>query len=163
MNSNELSFSAWRELEPDSLPSPSPSSLQMELDSEIPVVACISHPTDSQITFNVLYHEWYLDFQQNPTLTGPPPLPYTRPAAPMLVLLPHTRVYSPPPHVNLPVSASSCGIGKSLATKPESYDGDKEKYVQWWQTVQLYIAGFDIEPTDQQKILIVLSYVYEGK
>ncbi|KAI9569418.1 hypothetical protein HD554DRAFT_2171219 [Boletus coccyginus] len=146
MHSNEPPFSACRELEPGS--PPSTSSLQMRLDLEIPAVARAPRLADSETTFHALYREWYLEFQRNPVLAGPPPVPYTRPAVSAPALPPDTRAYySPPP------------IGKSLTAKLEAYDGIKEKYVQWWRTVRLYIAGFDVEPTDQQKILIALSYM----
>ena len=161
MNSNEPSFSAWRDyLGPNSPPStPPPSSLRMELDSEMPAGASAPRLANSQTTFDALYRDWYLRFQQSPTLAGPPPVPYTQSAAHVTSPMPAVHAYSPPPRVNLPVNAPPRGIGKSLAAKPEAYDGTKEKYVQWWHTIQLYIAGFDAEPTDRQKILIVLSYM----
>jgi len=39
------------------------------------------------------------------------------------------------------------------------YDGDWVKYIQWWRTVELYLAGFEEEPFDRQKVLIILSYM----
>ena len=164
MDSNELSFLAWREhLRPTSLPStPLPSSLQMELDSEMPAGASLPHLANSQTAFDALYHDWYLHFQQNPALVEPPPIPYACSTMPVTSPIPVTCAYSPLWRVNLSTSMSSCGIGKSLAAKPKAYDGTKEKYVQWWHTIQFYIAGFDTEPTDCQKILIVLLYMKGG-
>ena len=76
------------------------------------------------------------------------------------------------PRVNLPSRPQSPGlfapnplvrpnirIGKSIAAKPEPYDGDRAKYIQWWRTVELYLAGFEEEPSDRQKVLIILSYM----
>ena len=76
------------------------------------------------------------------------------------------------PRVNLPSRSQSPGlfapnllvrpnirIGKSIAAKPEPYDGDRTKYIQWWRTVELYLAGFEEEPSDRQKVLIILSYM----
>ena len=31
--------------------------------------------------------------------------------------------------------------------------------MQWWRTVNLYLSGFEVDPTDQQKMLIILSYM----
>ena len=150
MNSNEPSFSAWRDyLGPNSLPSmPLPSSLWMELDSEMPAGASAPHLADSQTIFDALYHDWYPHFQQSPTLMEPPPVPYTQSTVHVTSLIPTVHVYSPPPRVNLPVNVPPHGIGKSLTTKPKAYDGTKEKYIQWWCTIQLYIAGFNTEPTN---------------
>ena len=50
-------------------------------------------------------------------------------------------------------------LGKSLASKPDLYDGNKARFVQWWRTVTLYLSGFESEPTDWQKMLIILSYM----
>ena len=101
----------------------------MELDSEMPAGASAPRFTDSQTTFNALYCNWYLHFQQSPTLTGPPPVPYTQSTAHVTSPMPTVHVYSPPPCVNLPVNMPPHGISKSLTAKPEAYDGTKEKYV----------------------------------
>ena len=76
------------------------------------------------------------------------------------------------PRVNLPSRPQSPGlfapnplvrpnirIGKSIASKPNPYDGDQVKYIQWWRMVELYLASFEEEPSDRQKVLIVLSYM----
>ena len=52
-------------------------------------------------------------------------------------------------------------LGKSLASKPDLYDRNKARFVQWWRTINLYLSGFETEPTDRQKILIILSYMKE--
>ena len=31
--------------------------------------------------------------------------------------------------------------------------------MQWWRTVNLYLSGFEVDPTDRQKMLIILSYM----
>ncbi|KAF8549523.1 hypothetical protein OG21DRAFT_1488458 [Imleria badia] len=54
---------------------------------------------------------------------------------------------------------STGSIGKSLAAKPEMYDGDKAKFIQWMRNVTLYIAGFERQPSDLQKIMMLLSYM----
>ncbi|KAF8548522.1 hypothetical protein OG21DRAFT_1489315 [Imleria badia] len=38
---------------------------------------------------------------------------------------------------------SSGSIGKLLSAKPEMYDGDKAKFIQWMRNITLYIAGFE--------------------
>ena len=50
-------------------------------------------------------------------------------------------------------------LGKSLASKPDPYDRNKARFVQWWRTVTLYLSGFKSEPTNWQKMLIILSYM----
>ena len=50
-------------------------------------------------------------------------------------------------------------LGKSLASKPDPYDRNKACFVQWWRTINLYLSGFESEPTDRQKMLIILSYM----
>lgn len=51
------------------------------------------------------------------------------------------------------------GLGKSISAKPDMFDGDKSKYVQWSRQIAVYFAGFDNEPNDAQKILMTLSYM----
>ena len=76
------------------------------------------------------------------------------------------------PRVNLPSQPQSPGlfapnplvrpniqIGKSIAAKPEPYDGDRAKYIQWWRMVKLYLTRFKGEPSDRQKVPIILSYM----
>ena len=58
-----------------------------------------------------------------------------------------------------PLIQPNIRIGKSIAAKPEPYDGEQAKYIQWWRTVELYLAGFEEEPSDRQKVLIILSYM----
>ena len=65
----------------------------------------------------------------------------------------HPNEQSPSPITN------TKGLGKSISAKPDMYDGDKSKYVQWSRQVAVYFAGFDSEPTDAQKILMTLSYM----
>ena len=55
--------------------------------------------------------------------------------------------------------ASTRRIGKSIAAKPEMYDGNKEKFLQWWRTLLFYLMGFENMPTDEQKIMIAISYM----
>ena len=50
-------------------------------------------------------------------------------------------------------------LGKSLAAKPDSYDGNKTQFVQWRRTVNLYLSSFEMDLTDWQKMLIILSYM----
>ena len=50
-------------------------------------------------------------------------------------------------------------LGKSLAAKPDPYDRNKTQFIQWWRTVNLYLSGFEMDSTDQQKMLIILSYM----
>ena len=50
-------------------------------------------------------------------------------------------------------------LGKSLAAKPDPYNGNKTRFVQWWRTVNLYLSGFKTDPTNRQKMLIILSYM----
>ena len=39
------------------------------------------------------------------------------------------------------------------------YDGNKEKFLQWWRTLLFYLMGFENTPTDEQKIMIAISYM----
>ena len=52
-------------------------------------------------------------------------------------------------------------IGKSFVPKPKDYDGDKTKFHSWWRSITLYLGGFQAEPSDQQKIIMVLSFMTE--
>ena len=53
----------------------------------------------------------------------------------------------------------SSKLEKSLAAKPDLYNGNKTWFIQWWRTVNLYLSGFVTDPTDRQKMLIILSYM----
>ena len=55
--------------------------------------------------------------------------------------------------------SSSPKLGKSLAAKPDPYNGNTTWFVQWWRTVNLYLSGFETDLTDRQKMLIILSYM----
>ena len=68
--------------------------------------------------------------------------------------LPH--LIPPPPALN-----QALNIGKSFVPKPRDYDGDKNKFHSWWRSVTLYLGGFQEEPNNQQKIMIVLSFMTE--
>ena len=65
--------------------------------------------------------------------------------------------------MNIPHVATSAnntkGLGKSISAKPDMYDGDKPKYVQWSRQIAVYFASFDSNPTNAQKILMTLSYM----
>jgi hypothetical protein len=74
------------------------------------------------------------------------------------VNIPRSR-RSPPLAPNNLMTRKNVRVGKSLTAKPEVFNGEKNKFVQWWRTVILYIAGFEEEPSDMQKILMVLSYL----
>ena len=63
----------------------------------------------------------------------------------------------PPP----PVMTNPSEIGKSFILKPKDYDGDKTKFHSWWRSITLYLGGFQAEPSDQQKIMMVLSFMTE--
>ena len=67
------------------------------------------------------------------------------------------------PHLILPppVMANPPDIGKSFVPKPKDYDGDKTKFHSWWRSITLYLGGFQTEPSDQQKIMMVLSFMTE--
>ena len=39
------------------------------------------------------------------------------------------------------------------------YDRNKEKFLQWWRTLLFYLMGFENTPTDEQKIMIAISYM----
>ena len=58
-----------------------------------------------------------------------------------------------------PKEMSGGGLGKSIMAKPDVFDGDKTKFIQWLCTICLFIAGFDREPTHFQQILLILSYM----
>ena len=80
------------------------------------------------------------------------------------VHLPYTPSQRPQLHMNIPPirgmpDTSTKGLGKSISAKPDMYDGDKSKYVQWSRQLAVYFAGFDSNPNDTQKILITLSYM----
>ena len=60
----------------------------------------------------------------------------------------------PPPAMNNPSD-----IGKSFVPKPKDYNGDKTKFHSWWRSITLYLGGFQAEPSDQQKIMMVLSFM----
>ena len=67
-------------------------------------------------------------------------------------------------HMNIPPTMATSathtnGLGKSISAKPDMFDGDKSKYVQWSRQIAVYFAGFDNEPNDAQKILMTLSYM----
>ena len=68
--------------------------------------------------------------------------------------LPH--LIPPPPALN-----QAPNIGKSFVPKPRDYNGDKTKFHSWWRSITLYLGGFQEEPNDQQKIMIVLSFMTE--
>ena len=93
-----------------------------------------------------------------PVLRGAP-MPPQRPSP--------SRPLPTPPSVHGGLSRSAARgfpspspkLGKSLASKPDPYDGNKARFVQWWRTVTLYLSGFESEPTDRQKMLIILSYM----
>ena len=59
----------------------------------------------------------------------------------------------------VPIPTSNGKIGKSIAAKPEMFDGSKEKFLQWWRTMVFYLMGFENAPNDVQQIMIVLSYM----
>jgi len=75
--------------------------------------------------------------------------------------LPPLQLQSPGLFTPNPLVRPNIQIGKSITSKPDLYDGDQVKYIQWWQTVELYLARFEEEPSDRQKVLIVLSYIKE--
>jgi len=80
------------------------------------------------------------------------------PRTPQVNLL-ASRVHSPGLFAPNPLVRPNIQIGKSIASKPDPYDGDQVKYIQWWWCVELYLAGFEEEPSNRQKILIILSYM----
>ena len=43
--------------------------------------------------------------------------------------------------------------------KPDEFNGDKSKFIQWICAVRLFIAGFEREPSSYQQILLILSYM----
>ena len=51
-------------------------------------------------------------------------------------------------------SESTLGTGLSA-----SCDSNKTQFVQWWRTINLYLSSFETDPTNQQKMLIMLSYM----
>ena len=59
----------------------------------------------------------------------------------------------------VPIPSPNRKIGKSIAAKPEMFDGSKDKFLQWWRTMVFYLMGFETEPSDVQQIMIVLSYM----
>ena len=65
--------------------------------------------------------------------------------------IPH--LIPPPPAMNNPLE-----ISKSFVSKPKDYDGDKIKFHSWWRSIMLYLGGFQTEPSDQQKIMMVHSW-----
>ena len=68
--------------------------------------------------------------------------------------IPH--LIPPPPVINNPPE-----IGKLFVPKPKDYNGDKTKFHSWWRSITLYLGGFQAEPSDQQKIMMVLSFMTE--
>lgn len=61
--------------------------------------------------------------------------------------------------MNLLSNGASGKLGKSIVAKPEMFDGDKNKWMGWSRQMLLYLKRFEVEPTDQQKILIILSFM----
>ena len=68
--------------------------------------------------------------------------------------IPHL-IPPPPPLIQAP------DLGKSFVPKPKDYDGEKTKFHSWWRSVTLYLGGFREAPNDQQKIMMVLSFMTE--
>ena len=64
-----------------------------------------------------------------------------------------------PPMAPTATNNNTKGLGKSVSAKPDMFDGDKSKYVQWSRQLAVYFAGYDNEPNDAQKILMTLSYM----
>ena len=64
-----------------------------------------------------------------------------------------------PPVAPTATNNNTKGLGKSVLAKPDMFDGDKSKYVQWSRQITMYFARFDNEPSDTQKILMTLSYM----
>lgn len=119
---------------------------------------------------------------QSPIQIQPPPTPCDYGYSPMQhvyssVPRAGTMPHSSPPRVNLPsqIQTPTRGlfapttpqvqhrpdvkIGKSITAKPQPFNGDKTIYPHWWCTVKHYLRGYENEPSDHQKILIVLSYM----
>ena len=63
----------------------------------------------------------------------------------------------PPP----PALVQAPDLGKSFVLKPKDYNGDKTKFHSWWRSIILYLRGFQEAPNDQQKIMMVLSFMTE--
>ena len=61
----------------------------------------------------------------------------------------------------LPAMNNPPDIGKSFVPKPKDYDGDKTKFHSWWRSITFYLGGFQTEPNNQQKIMMVLSFMTE--
>ena len=67
-------------------------------------------------------------------------------------------------HTNIPSTVATLatpmkGLGKSSSAKPNRFNGDKLKYVQWSRQIAVYFVGFNSEPNNAQKILMTLSYI----
>ena len=56
-----------------------------------------------------------------------------------------------PPLAPTAMNNNTKGLGKSVSAKPDMFNGDKSKYVQWSRQITVYFAGFDNEPSDTQK------------
>lgn len=59
------------------------------------------------------------------------------------------------------VPTSTRGIGKSIVAKLEMHDGNKKMFLQWWRTLIFYLMGFEKMPTNEQKIMMAISYIRE--
>ena len=80
------------------------------------------------------------------------PLPATPPSP--VVRLPR----EPAPRNNQGLFEGS-RLGKSIANKPDTFDGNKAKFRNWYRGIQWYLMGFDNMPSARQTILITLSYM----
>ena len=160
-------YTAWRaradSADSDSPPTtilPPPTTSQMDLDPDIAVPVqnptldplCAFRLVNSRQEFDALYQIWFGRFRRDPVTAGPPPVPYAGPPTPPPVrALPSPRTRT--------TDEGEPDIGKSLAAKPDRFDGSKEKFLQWWRTIELFIAGHRKAPTDRQKVILVLSYM----
>ena len=112
------------------------------------------------------YTTWNIMYASNPITAGPPP----QPPAVMQYTSPRNRPLPPTPPspvVRLPREPvrhnqglfEGSRLGKSIANKPDTFDGDKAKFRNWYRGVQWYLMGFDNMPSAWQTILITLSYM----
>jgi len=182
-------FNIWRNdnQSQHTFPEMSPESSLMPTQSPPSPIDFTMGPIHMADDFAQTHLNWYTHSLHNASAAGPPPILFIvqenfpsphqtsitihTPASPCSPI-PQAGFMPRTPQVNLPSWPQSPGlfapnplvqpniwIGKSIASKPDLYDGDRTKYILWWCTVELYLTGFEKEPSDHQKVLIVLSYM----
>ena len=121
--------------------------------------------------FQEQYATWNILYAANLATAGLPPqppavAPYTSPrnrplpqtpTTPLVNLTQAPRIPAINPYLGLHQNGSR--LGKSIATKPDVFTGDKTKFRDWMQGVKWYLMGFDDVPSNRQSILITLSYM----